>query len=399
MSDDKKPKKDLRARLGRTISPNTAGAPAPIAPPGAAPGRASVPPPPVAAPGPASIPAPPGGLVPPPVIAPGNPFASPGIVPPFGKPQSVPPKAAAPDPFAAGPSSAGPQEVRLVFDDKAVEDIEVGRKNTGRTAMLVGVCILLGGGLGYGVASTNDRNRIYNDIVDDGKSIAESVNTASPVILDVQAKVDRLAAAALGEGGQPRVEYETIAALQALENPFPAGIFNRRKYGLFNAEAVDALFQYYDHVQRLWAALQRLAVSTSQQRRAELDRTATATGERANALYGLVPQSTDDGIKGVLVFVQLQPSGKALVRPSQSQPGRELDLFTADTEVGSGANTVILIDGRQSAGVLSEQRGAFGTYAADLLALKRLVTETVELQGRVTTALAEIARLEHSFAF
>ncbi|MBN8612975.1 MAG: hypothetical protein J0L92_20455, partial [Deltaproteobacteria bacterium] len=68
MSEDKKPKKDLRARLGKTIAPTTPGAPQIPGMPGGPPIGA-----PVAAP--VAAPASPGDIAPPPIAAP--PIAAP----------------------------------------------------------------------------------------------------------------------------------------------------------------------------------------------------------------------------------------------------------------------------------------------------------------------------------
>jgi hypothetical protein len=412
MSDDKKPKKDLRARLGRTIVPGTPGV-APIAPPpvGGA-GEAPVPQPPA----PASVPPP--AVVPPPVapVAPAVPGAAPFAPlavtpPPFAQPASPsePPKPKAPaDPFAvAAPVAARPQEVRLVIDEKPVDEAEIGRKQRTRNFVLVGVGLLVGAALGGSFVSMNNRNVLYNVTVRDGRDIYNTVTQASSVVLSAQQKVDQILRAAAGGPGQsPRVDYDAIRELRALEQPFDAGAFARKNYNAFQPATVDDLFTYYQNVQALWQRFQRLADSTlPDARRAELDRTAALGGEVSTAVYGAVPIATDEGVRGSLVFVefpaeqnQREPT-KVVARPRRGGPGRELQIFTADTEIGSTATHVMLIDGAQSAGVLSEQLGAFRIFVNDIREIKALVDQTVEVQGRLTTSLGEIARLEERFAF
>jgi hypothetical protein len=406
MPDDKKPKKDLRARLGRTIAPNTPGA-APMVPPAvgsAAPAPASVPPPvrppsvppPVVAPPPAVVPS----------LAGASPFGAPAVAPPpFAQPArpSEPPKPPPPlDPFAAAaPVAAGPQEVRLVIDEKPVDEAEVGRKQRGRNFLLLGIGAMLGALLGGGFGSMNSRNVLYNVTVRDGRDIYNTVTQASTTVLAAQQKIDQIVAAAAGGPGRaPRVDYDAIRELQALEVPIHAGAFARKNYGAFQPSTVDDLFAYYGNVQTLWQRFAHLAAITlPDARRAELDRTAAAAGEAGNALYGVIPISTDEGIRGSLVFVEPTANpNKVIARPRRGGPGRELDVFGEGTTISSNASAVMLIDGGQSAGVLSEQLGAFRLFVNEIREIKTLMDQTVEVQGRLTTSLGEIARLQEVFA-
>jgi hypothetical protein len=58
-----------------------------------------------------------------------------------------------------------------------------------------------------------------------------------------------------------------------------------------------------------------------------------------------------------------------------------------------------VINGEQSTGVLGERLGAFRSYATALIATRTLMTSTIEVQGRLTTELGDIARLEVRPAF
>lgn len=396
MSDDKKPKKDLRARLGRTISPNTPGAPPIATSLGAgAGGEAAA----------AAIAEP----IPPPVVAPiaapsvgGLPFGGPNIAPPpFGQPKpSERPKGPV-DPFAAAPSSAGPQEVRLVFDDKLVADAEVGRKQRGRNLILVSLGLLLGVALGFGSGSMNGRRQLFNATVRDGDDIYATVNEASTQLLNAQQKIDRLIERAAGQGGQPAgVDYDAIRELQAMPVPISAGAFANKNYGAFVPATVNDLFAYYNNVQLIWERIGRLAATTlSDARRAELDRTAQAAADSASAMYGVVPVVTDEGIRGSLVFLEPgSAENKVTARPRRGGQGRELDIFVPGTTLSGSPSHVMLVDGAQSAGVLSEQLGAFRSYVNEIRELKTLMDQTIEIQGRLTTALGEIAALDEVFA-
>lgn len=399
---DNKPKKDLRARLGRTIAPNTPGAPA-IAPPSvgaAAPdagGDAPIAPPAIAAP----------PIAAPPIAAP-SPFGGGDIAPPpFAQPAAKaaePPKPRPPaDPFAAGPSSAGPQEVRLVIDEKPVDDAESGRGGRGRTWIVASICLVLGGVFGGGFTSVNERNITYNLSVRDGRSIYASVSEASTHVLEAQTHINAIATAAGRSDGTRAVAYSEIEALRAIANPMPAQNFSRKSYWRFAAGTVDDLFHYYNNIQLLWEGIERLGATTlPEARRAELDRTAAAVDERATATFGAVlmvaPEEAGGGIIGQLAFLEAGAEpGRVLARGTRTGAGREFALWTPENEIGTAPEFVIAIDGAGSAGVLAIQTGAFGDFVRDIQELDTLMDETIETQGRLTTALGEIATLPEVF--
>ncbi len=408
---DNKPKKDLRARLGRTIAPNTPGAPA-IAPPSVG-GKGVAPPDlgggdaPAAAVSPPAIAAPP--IAAPPIAAPmaspfggGQDIAPPPFAQPAPKAEPVRPKQPS-DPFAAGPSSQGPQEVRLVIDEKPVDDSEVGRASRGRTAIVAALCAVLGAAVGGGFMSVNERNITYNLSVRDGRSIYASVNTASTVVLEAQTHINAIATAAGRTDGTRSVAYSDIETLRALENPMPAQNFSRKSYWRFAATTVDDLFHYYNNVQMLWAGIERLGATTlPAARRPELDRTAAGIDERANATFGAVlmvaPEEAGGGIIGQLAFLEAGAEpGRVLARGTRTGAGREFGLWTPENEIGTAPEFVIAIDGAGSVGVLGIQTGAFGEFVRDIQELDTLMDETVETQGRLTTALGEIATLPEVF--
>lgn len=412
MSEEKKPKKDLRARLGRTIAPNTPGAPA-ITTPIVAPGKPAAIAAPPSAGGEVAAPA----VVAPPVLAP--PVAAPGLKTPFGGADIAPPpfaqpKAAEPakprppaDPFAAGPSSQGPQEVRIVFDDKtAVSDAEVGRTQRGR-GLIVGIlCLVVGIALGAGAGSMNGRRQIHNLAVRDGDEVAAHVNTASAVVTEAQTHLDAIVSAAGGgTSGTPSVAYSEIEALRALENPFPAAVFSRLNYNLFAVATVDDLFHYYNNVTLLWERFERIANrALPEARRAELDRTAQALGDNANAMFGAVLSIAEGvGPAGQLAFLEPvledgNPTGRMLARGTRTGTGREFAVWSGAEEITSSPEFVLLIDGAGSRGVLAEQAGAFTDFVREIQDLHALMEETMQVQGELTTALSDLAREEEIFA-
>jgi len=388
---------------------------APVAAPVAAPASpGDIAPPPIAAPAPVAAPP----IAAPPIAAPANLFGVDLAPPPFAQPAAAPaapPKPRPPsDPFAAQASSygGGPQEVRLVIDEKPVSDDEVGRQQRGRTFLVAGVCIILGAALGAGGGSMNGRRAIYNVTVRDGHEIFTAVDTASRTVLDAQSKIDACVAAAAGQGGQPaRVDYASIEQLRALENPLQAGAFARKNYGAFQPQTVDDLFSYYNNIQQLWGMFGRLQATTlPEARRTELDRTATATSESASAQFGAVLVTATEGegdaavsrTVGQLAFLEEAPpendEPRVLVRGTRGGPGRAMAVFAPGVEIGSAPTHVLLIDGAGSRGVLASQTGAFGEYVNSIREIKTLMDQTIEIQGRLTTSLGEIARLEEVFA-
>ncbi len=385
MADEaKKPRKvkDLKARLGRTISPGGAAAQGAVAPP------------PV-------VGAKPGGVVPPPTMG-GAGVAPPGLGARVPSPPFAQPKKAEADPFAAKAASAGPQEVRLVIDEKPVDDKEVGRARRGRVFLLVGVGLALGLLLGVGAGNGLKDRTLYNQAVRDGKDIYQTVRDASETITKAQRFIDAAVHTARGgQGHSPAVDYQAIEALRALEKPLEANAFARKKYGAFNTSTVDKLFEYYNDVNLLWDKLGRLANRTlPEARRHALDESAEST-QNVTTPVGCVPAMTDNQLSCGLVYVRVPEDGDglhALVR-TQLRSNQEFEkiIFTGaedQTLAESPDNYVVLVHPEHSIGVLGQQAGEFAQYSADLTEIKTLVDHTMEIQGQLETELGEIARLE-----
>jgi len=416
-----KKKRDLRARLGRTITPKTkGGGGAPAAPPNLkadepqakAPDAAQ--PAPTPKPKPKGVTPPPAGVKPPPtgVAAPpaGIGGSSPGAVaaPPFAQPPAQPAAPVAPaDPFAAG--AAAPQEkvVRLEFDDRLVKDAEVGKGRTLVIGVVAAICIVVGLGVGFFGGSTYENNKIFDRTVRDAQSIYGSVNEASTTINAAQRHVNTLVQTAAGsesEGEPPGVDYDAIRALQSLERPFDASAFTGKNYNAFSAETVHDLFQYLMNVERLWQDFRALAAMTlPDTAQEELNRTATATAEGAQTLYGAVLQRGPEGrVLGSLVFLTPTESGQVEARATRNGRARTLDVYSASEQEIEGPgegqeagpiNYALLINNANSRGVLAEQTGAFGLFLNELRRIKPLIDQTVEIQGRllqaISTALTE----------
>jgi hypothetical protein len=413
-----KPKRDLRARLGRTITSKSAegddAAAAESTDVAAASAPATeTPEPAVKAPavrpalGPVSAPPPAfglgGGVTAPPFAKPevaAPPFAVPSISQP-SQPSAPEKVAASADPFGS-PSGAAVQQnvVRLEFDDKLVTDQEVGKGQKVRGIVISLVVLAVGIGVGWGAGSLLSERRLFQRNVDDARSIRESVDEASRSVTSAQTHINAIVTAARGDqanGTAPRVDYSAVEAIRALEKPIDANAFIGKNYNALPPATVNDLMVYTMNVERLWNDFRALATETlPEQRRAELDRTATEMGEAATTQYGAVLQRTEDGqLAGAIAFLQPQPAQegqppRVAARLTRGGAPRDLQLYTGAEPITATATHVLLIDGQQSRGALAEQLGAFGRFVQRLMEIKTLLDQTVEVQGRLLQSLNQV---------
>ena len=445
--------KNLKARLGRTITPGQAGAPGSL-PPGAVPGQGSVPPPLMGggAPG-ANVPPPavPGGGFPglgaPPfgrapgaaARAPGlpgapapNPFAPapspmmPGGVPgarPSQKPAASAAGAAAPrvDPFASASAAAvaANKKVTLVIDDSAVKEDEIGRKSRTRSLVLVIVGIIVGLGVGFGIGNTADKRHQYTMAVQDGKDIYAKVQEVSKTVDAAKALVKQaLDASSGGPGRKATVDFSAIEQLVAMKRPFSANEFHRRLYRAFGDGVVDDLFDYYNNVNLAWDGFAALGAKTSGPARKEaLTKSAAATDGLLNNEYGMVLSKNGDAFAGGLVFVTIPPASEAApkkepaekkgkkgakeeeaikVKVSSTQGGQEVErtLFTGQEGVGESPDKfVFMVDKVRSRTILGESANVFGKYRADVMDINARMEKATEVQGRLLKSLGGVASL------
>ena len=425
MSDDqKKPKdiKDLKSRLGRTAAPGASMPPGGIAPPagmsfppGIMPPRASAPPgiaPPVAAPP---------SLSPPPASAPA-PAALRGPAlqaPPFGQPQQAAAPAPAPvkrpmDPFAAQPnavSTQGPREVRLIIDEKPVDDAEIGRKQRGRNAGIIAIGLVAGLAVGYmGGFVMKDRS-LWNRSVRDGKDVYASVDEASKTVDKAKHLIDQIVAKAHPQtpGTAPSVDFAAIEELRGLKKPFEANAFARKNYNTFNPATVDALFDYQTNVGALWDRMAILANRTlNASARAELQKAAETAGGLTTTQYGMIPREVEGGLVGSLVFVDPPAPGsvtadskptKATVHASRGGAAGEKEIYTGQDLSKSPSNYVVLVDSPSSVAVLGQGATAFAEYLRWVTELKQMMDHTSEVQGTLISGLGDVAKNSEVFAF
>jgi hypothetical protein len=305
------------------------------------------------------------------------------------------PRASVPsDPFAAAPAAAAPREVRLIIDDKAVEDAEVGRRSAGKFIAAALVAAAVGVLVGLFVGSTWRERKLYDVVLHDAKEIYKSVNTASTTIESAQKFLDQaVKAAAPGAGKAIEIDFKAIEELRKLEKPFPADAFSRKHYRALEAATVDQLFQYYNNTNLLWAKLASIsAKSLSTNAREALVRAAKSAGELATVDYGCVPFKAGDAFGCGIVALTKGPDGKlmATVRGTSY----EKTLYSGQDLAAKASDYVILIDKGRSNEALSGATTQFQSFARDLMEAKTLADQTIDLQGRLIQQLGAVAKLE-----
>ena len=344
--------------------------------------------------------------MPPPGVGPGSHLAPPPFL------QTATPGAAAPasnDPFSQAVTTRS-NEVRLVIDEKPVDDAEVGRKTSGRTLTILAGAIVLGSLIGYGAGSTMADRKQYNAAVRDGRDVYDAVRKASDTVNKAKALVDKTVAKAAGGSGAPGVAYDAIEELRALKKPFDAQGFARKRYSAFKPETVDALFEYYNKVNLLWSRIETLAARTlSEKRKAELDRAANAAGEMATSLTGCVPSNEKGNYSCNLVYVTLPPNfngetwpDKVGVSTKRRGASSEKTVYKGQALGDDADKFVIVTNTAKSVSVLGQQANVFAEYQQDLVQLKTLLdgdNGIVAVQGRLERELGDIARLNEVFAF
>jgi hypothetical protein len=302
--------------------------------------------------------------------------------------------AGAADPFAAAHPAAAAREVRLVIDDKAVSDSEVGRGRSVVVMVAALAAAIAGIAVGWFVGSTWRERQLYDLVLADAKEVYKTASEAAPKVEQAQKLVDQaLKAAAPAPGKTVEVDFKALEELRKLEKPFPADAFSRKHYRAFGAATVDALFTYYNNTNLLWAKFATIsAKSLSPTAREGLTRAAKNAGELASTEFGCVPFKDGDAFGCGLVSVNRSPEGKLTVvtrggtYPKEAYAGQDLSSKTSDY--------VISVDKGRSNEILGAQTNQFQSYARDLMEAKTLADQTVEIQGRLIQQLGDIAKLQ-----
>ncbi len=224
--EDKKPKIDLKSRLGK----KTVGAPA----------VGSVPPPAGMPSSPSAIPKP---AVPVPVGVP-NPSRVPA--PPFANPQSVAPRVDASNPYGAMGSMA-PQPAQVVAAQPAAIKIEmddefVRAQKSGRSKVLILSLFTaaIGAGIGFAGGGISERNKAADAAVVGAADLTTKVDATSKKAAEL-ADVLKSAKEKLTKGAFPDDE---VSKLGAINLPFTAADLNGKGIGRFAPATLSMLIDF-----------------------------------------------------------------------------------------------------------------------------------------------------------
>jgi hypothetical protein len=230
MAEERKPKIDLKARLGR----NPGGA-APMAAPVPAPGRnptSVVPPPNV------------GGSVPPPAAAgwgggvgvPAPPFGK-QATDPFGAPVAVVP--------ALRPSHApAGQTLKIELDEATVRAAARGGK---KAAILGGITLMMGLGLGYAWGGQRASDRQAQIAVDGAAEMVKDIEGSQAKIKELSEKI----VAAIKSLKDKKFPESFASELGGISIPFGADKLASRNIGRFDPRTLQLVFSYTNDVESL----------------------------------------------------------------------------------------------------------------------------------------------------
>jgi hypothetical protein len=324
------------------------------------------------------------------------------------------------------PGAVMEKKVRLVIDDSAVKDSEIGRKGGARNLVLVIVGAALGLVFGTFSGSTNAERKQYTMAVRDGKDIYQRISEVSKTLELARAGVHKAVEASQGGPGRTaHIDYKAVEELLAIKQPFSAGEFSRRRYLAFPTAVVDDLFEYYNNINIIWNKFQVLAGKTAGDRAREaLDKSAQAADQLLSAEYGVVVTKTGDTLAGGVVVVRPKPAdaaaaddakskdakGKAkgkgkgkeeedktpIMMVSSRDGGREVErkLFTGQPGFADkSGDYVIMIDKGHSMGTLGVGANLFGAFRGELMDTQGLMDKTLEIQGRLVKELGKVATL------
>jgi len=216
MSEDKKPKIDLKARLGK----KTVSAPVP-GPGGSIPPPAGIPKP-AAVVGGSGIPAPPFQSAtatqrPAPVVDASNPY---GAMEP-----------------AVAPVQAQPQTIRIELGDDVVRANRGGKT---KVAVLALVTAVIGGGVGFTIGGASERGAAADAAMEGAKQLTKDVEAANAKIAEL-ADVLKSAREKLSKSQFPD---EEVTKLGALNIPFDGTNLSGKGIGRFKSDVVTMLINF-----------------------------------------------------------------------------------------------------------------------------------------------------------
>jgi hypothetical protein len=269
----------------------------------------------------------------------------------------------------------------------------------------VGIGLLLGIVAGFGVGSTGAERKQYNMAVSDGKDIYARIQETSKILDDAKAKLkEAVAATQGGPGKKAHVDYKAIEGLVAMERPFGANEFSRRRYLAFPTATVDDLFEYYNNMNLLWDKFILLGAKTAGQKKREaLDKSAANADDLVAKQYGVVFTKSGDLLTSAIVLASPveqkagEEEGPPMFNVASSEGGREVTraLYIGQEDFAEKyGNYVLPLDKGRSMGLIGGGMALFGELRGELVTTQGIMTRTVEVQGRLLKELGKVAALE-----
>lgn len=314
------------------------------------------------------------------------------------------------DPFASASAAEAPQEIRLVFDDKAVSDLEVGRKNTGAILgmLIVGVVALAGGFAVGGFMETRKQGARTVEAIAD---IRRSVDSAGTVIATMKNKVDHAATAAglaaQGEepAGQPAAapqaatideELVTWFAQQPPEPPLMPDVYAGR-VGRLRPDLVQKLMKVQFELAQAWGDLRRHQSTTQPGLRliqASMQDLQRVRGEyqRLGVVFAAGPEGGPRLISTLVTLGAADPAGAVPITPALvgTPPTRQLysggDL-AAPAMLGTVAIPVS-VSGGLGAVAMGGLTRPWSEYVGRLRNLRTLIDQLAQDHRQLADALS-----------
>jgi hypothetical protein len=419
MAEEKKP--NLKDRLKKT----QVGAQNPAAPAGP-PGAAA----PVAPPGGGDFVAPPVGA---PVHAPSIPApALPGIPgipglsgdvapPPFVQEQQAAAKAAAKaaaharavadDPFGASTHVAGPQEVRIVVDERPVDDKEVGKGRAG-TFIAVGATALVSIGIGYMIGGQTEVNSQNRQTLSALGGVREKAQAAGNSLATAKTKIEHACERANITGGNedqqpgaapshpPELDMDLVTWFRESggENaPFGPDVFAARM-GRLDPSVSQKIAAVHVMFAQLWRELQAHSAATGDGASVRESLTAARDSSAMTLRLGMIfkqPQENAPWV-GVLAMAQnVDPrTGQVTLAPLTGipEPTRARAIFTGAQPLAPSAigNTYVSINVTDGLGPQLQRASSLPwlQYRQRLTSLKNLVTQLANAQEGLVNKLS-----------
>ena len=314
------------------------------------------------------------------------------------------------DPFAASATTAGPQEIRLVMDDKAVSDDEVGRKNTGSilAMVVVGVVALAGGFAVGGFMETRAQGRRTVEAIAD---IRRSVDGAGAVIATMKNKVDHAATAAgiatAGEepAGQPAAAPQTATideelvtwfAQQPPEPPLMPDVYAGR-VGRLRPDIVQKLMKVQFELAQAWGDLRRHQGATQPGLpliRASMTDLQRVRGEyqRLGVVFAAGPENGPRVISTLVSLGAADPAGAVPITPALPGTPPTRQLYAGGDLVAPATLGTVAIPVSVSGGLGAVAMGGltrpWSEYVARLRNLRTLVDTLAQDHRQLADALS-----------